>query len=227
MGAVEPDAPGRSETLERVTTDRGELVLRRVGDHLEVISNGMFLMDTRDGRSERLLVRAALDLHPAPVRVLIGGLGVGFSLTEALSDPRVQHVTVVEIEPTLVAWHAGHLARFSAGALDHPRVKVVVGDVADHLRQTVGLVDVIALDVDNGPTWTVTVANGALYDEAGVAAVLDRLAPGGVLTVWSAHNDRLYEARLRRHAGDVRVLTVDVPRGEPDVVYLARKPVSS
>jgi spermidine synthase len=72
-------------------------VLRRVGDHLEVVSNGVFLMDTRDGRSERLLVRTALDAHPRPGRLLVGGLGVGFSLVEAVSQSGLSAIDVVEI----------------------------------------------------------------------------------------------------------------------------------
>jgi spermidine synthase len=137
--------------LERVTTPRGELVLRRDGAHFEVISNGVFLMDTRNGSSERRLVSAALERHPAPVRVLIGGLGVGFSLLEALSDERVARIDVVEIEPAVVDWHRTHLARYSSGALDQSRVSLIPGDVTEHLRTTTARYDVICLDVDNGP----------------------------------------------------------------------------
>src|SRR5947209_8649608 len=100
------DAP---EVVERVDTDRGELVLRSCGEHFDVISNGVFLMDTRDGRSERLLVRAALDAVAMPRSVLIGGVGVGFSLLEALTDHRVTRVDVVEIEPAILDWHRTHL----------------------------------------------------------------------------------------------------------------------
>ena len=107
-----PDLP---TVVARVTTERGELVLRRVGDDFEVISNGTFLMDTRDGRSERLLVDAALQRHPAPREVLIGGLGVGFSVVAALADAPVDRVTVVEVEQAVVDWHDTHLADVSGG----------------------------------------------------------------------------------------------------------------
>ena len=209
--------------LDRLETPRGELVLRRSGEHLEVISNGVFLMDTHDGRSERLLVRAALDRHADPRRLLIGGLGVGFSLVEAVSDQRLTQIDVVEIEPALVGWHDGPLREVSGAALDDPRVSVHVADLTDHLRRPGLAFDVISVDVDNGPDWTVTESNTGLYDDAGTAVLLDRLAPGGVLAVWSAHPVPAYEDRLRRHARDVEVLTVDVPRGEPDVVYLASR----
>ena len=200
-------------------TPRGELVLRRRDDHLEVISNGVFLMDTRDGRSERLLVRAALDTHPAPRTILIGGLGVGFSLVEAIRDRRLVDIVVVEVEETVVHWHRDGL--LDGAALDDPRVSIVVTDIAAHLHANAASYDVICLDVDNGPDWTVTPDNDSLYDDAGTTLLRDRLAAHGVLAVWSAHAVPSYEAVLRRHFMTVDVLTVDVPRGEPDVVYVA------
>jgi len=210
--------------LERVTTERGELVLRQVGAHLEVISNGTFLMDTRDGRSERLLVDAALRMHDNPAEVLIGGLGVGFSLRAALEDARVEHVTVVEIEPGVVAWHGGPLSPYSAGALHDPRTEVLVDDLAAHLADAHGRYDVVCLDVDNGPDWTVTTANKALYGDDGTALVVEALREDGVLAVWSAHASPAYEQRLRVHLDEVAMLAVPVARGEPDVVYVGRNP---
>jgi spermidine synthase len=200
-------------------------VLRQRGEHLEVISNGVFLMDTRDGRSERLLVRAALDRHPAPRRLLIGGLGVGFSLVAAVADPQLTDIDVVEIEPALLRWHVGPLRAVSGAALDDPRVAVQVEDLHVHLNRPGPAYDVICVDVDNGPDWTVTDSNGRLYGDAGTALLLDRLTPDGMLAVWSTHAVPPYEDRLHRLARDVEVLTVDVPRGEPDVVYLARRPL--
>ena len=179
-------------------------------------------MDTRDGRSERLLVRAALDRVADAQRLLIGGLGVGFSLAEAVAEPRLTAIDVVEIEPALLRWHDGPLQAVSGTALGDPRVTVHVDDLRDHLARPAPAYDVICVDVDNGPDWTVTEDNAGLYDDAGTAQLLRRLTPGGVLAVWSAHPVPSYEARLRRVARDVEVLTVDVSRGEPDVIYLAR-----
>jgi spermidine synthase len=197
-----------------VQTRRGELVLRRVGAQHEVISNGVFLMDTRDGRSERLLVTAALDAHPDPRSLLIGGLGVGFSLAAAVADPRLERITVAEIEPVLVNWYEAEMG----GTAHHDsRVTISIGDVADQA----GSYDVICLDVDNGPDWTVTESNDKLYDDAGTALLASRLTPNGLLAVWSAHQVPSYEELLRRNFGSVRVLTVDVARGEPDTIYLA------
>lgn len=221
--------PDRLTVLDRVDTPRGELVLRGDGEHLEVISNGVFLMDTRDGASERLLVRAALDRRPGagPLSVLIGGLGVGFSLVEALADPRVAHVLVVEREVALIGWHRTWLAAHSAGGLHDPRTTVVCADLVDWLRDPtlpVGSVDVVCLDTDNGPDWLVTEGNAALYDAGGLEQVRSLLAPSGVVAFWSATASPAFGQRLATAFGNVEVLavpSVQAPRGEPDVVFLA------
>ena len=119
---------GEAVVVERVDTPRGELVLRRAGGHFEVISNGTFLMDTRNGESERLLVRAALARAERARSILIGGLGVGFSLTEALNDERVARVRVIEIEPTIVSWHDRYLGHITGEARVDERSEIVIGD---------------------------------------------------------------------------------------------------
>jgi spermidine synthase len=214
--------PAVPEVLDRVTTTRGELVLRRVGEAFEVISNGVFLMDTRDGRSERALVREALARHPDARRILVGGLGVGFSLLEAVGCGGLTRIDVVEIEPVLLRWHHRHLRELTGESLADPRVDVLVRDVHDQVRESPGRYDVVCLDVDNGPDWTVTHANAGLYGDDGLAVCIAALAPRGVLAVWSAHRSPAYEQRLRDRLSDVEVVEVPVARGEPDVVYLAR-----
>ena len=209
------------EVYERRAGENGELVLRGDGRHFEIISNGMFLMDTRAGESERLLVRAALDRVGRPARILIGGLGVGFSLAEALRSPHTRGVTVIEREPAVIAWHATHLRPYSGGALEDPRVRVEHADLLGWLRATAGGYDALCLDIDNGPEWTVTEGNAALYGPAGLDLLAGRLRPGGVLAVWSAGAAPAFEALLRERFTGVSALAVQVARGEPDVVYLA------
>ncbi|HEX3823179.1 MAG TPA: hypothetical protein VHV79_01805 [Mycobacteriales bacterium] len=215
---------GQPVVLERVTTPRGELALRRVGEHFEIISNGTFLMDTRSGRSERLLVTAATSRHPSPERVLIAGLGVGFSLLAALADDRATRVVVVEVESVLVAWHGTHLAPLTSTAFADPRAEIVMADLLDHLRSTDERYDVICLDIDNGPDWTVTAANRALYDAAGTALLASRLASGGVLSVWSAARSPAYEAVLAESFERVETERVEIARGEPDIVMVGIGP---
>jgi spermidine synthase len=217
-----PPDDARPAILERRDGVLGELVLRQAGGHYEVIANGTFLMDTRDGRSERALVREALrGMHGA--RLLLGGLGVGFSLAESLAGGAVSQVTVVEVEPAVIEWAGTHLRAANGGALDDPRVRLVAGDLAAELARLEGPFDAVCLDVDNGPDWTVTDGNRGLYDDSGLATIDARLTPGGVLAVWSAAASPAFAARLRTRFDDVEVLTVPVRRGEPDTVFLARQ----
>ena len=209
------------EVYERRAGENGELVLRGDGRHFEIISNGVFLMDTRAGESERLLVRAALERLARPAEVLIGGLGVGFSLAEALRSPYTRAVTVIEREPAVIDWHATHLRPYSGGALGDPRVAIERTDLLEWLSAAPGTYDVLCLDIDNGPEWTVTDGNAALYAPAGLDLLAGCLRPGGVLAVWSAGAAPAFEARLRERFAGVSALAVPVARGEPDVVYLA------
>ncbi|MFF5584501.1 spermidine synthase family protein [Streptomyces hygroscopicus] len=234
--AAQPAADDdRPVTVDRREGPYGEVVLRRRGGAdrgqpdgavFEIIANGCFLMDTSDGRSERLLVRAALDALPADrpsPALLIGGLGVGFSLVEAAAEPRWGRIAVVEREAAVIDWHReGPLSAVSAGALADPRTAIVHADLVAWLRSGPETYDALCLDIDNGPDWTVTEDNDGLYSPAGLAACAARLTPGGVLAVWSARPSPAFEESLR-NAGFTRVRTeeVAVARGVPDVVHLA------
>ncbi|MDQ8702144.1 spermidine synthase [Streptomyces sp. LHD-70] len=225
------DTEQQPVVLDRRTGPHGEVVLRRHGGLLQIIANGTFLMDTSDGRSERLLVDAArdalgpLDDRPAP-SVLIGGLGVGFSLAHAAADPYWGRITVVEREAAIVDWHrTGPLAPYTAEAFADPRTRIVEADLVAHLHEPASAeypgYDALCLDIDNGPDWTVTEDNDSLYSPAGLAACAARLHPGGVLAVWSAQPSAGFEKALRNAGFDaVRTEEVAVARGVPDVVHL-------
>lgn len=209
--------------LERVTTSRGELVLRRTDGRYEVISNGVFLMDTSDGRSERLLVDAAVTRCPAAApRLLIGGLGVGFSLVRALDHVHLAGIDVVEIEATVIDWHRGHLRHLTGEALADQRVRVVEADILEWLAGGGETYDIVCLDTDNGPDWLVFESNAALYAHRGLDLVARCLRPGGVLAVWSANRGDAFEHRLRDRFGDVDVLEMPTGTHVPDVVYVVR-----
>ncbi|MEE1791801.1 spermidine synthase [Streptomyces sp. BE308] len=217
-------------TLDRREGPFGEVVLRERGADFEIIANGCFLMDTSDGRSERLLIDAALAALPegrtAPA-VLIGGLGVGFSLARAAAEERWGRIVVVEREQAIVDWHRrGPLDRISGAALADARTEILHTDLVTHLRTTTERYDALCLDIDNGPDWVVTDDNGNLYSPAGLADCLARLTPGGVLAVWSAQPSPAFEQALR-NAGfsGVRTEEVAVARGVPDVVHLALRTI--
>ena len=212
----------QAEVVERAAGRCGELVLRRAGTHFEVIANGVFLMDTRNGESERLLVTAAAERMPDRGSMLIGGLGVGFSLAAAVADGRVGPITVVEREPAVVGGVRGPLRAARGGAVEHPSVRTVEADLVEWLWRTPERFDAICADIDNGPDWTVSDGNAALYGDEGLRLLARRLTPDGVLAVWGAAASEPFERRLRRRFAKIEVLTVPVPRGEPDVVWLAR-----
>ncbi|WP_411141028.1 spermidine synthase [Streptomyces sp. x-80] len=228
-----PEAP---RTLDRREGPYGEVALRQrdggpgAPPVYEIIANGCFLMDTSDGRSERLLIDAALAELPAArprPAVLIGGLGVGFSLARAAAEPRWGRIAVVEREAAVIDWHrTGPLSAVSATALADPRTEILATDLVAYLRAGADgdTYDALCLDIDNGPDWTVTDGNGSLYSPTGLAACQDRLTPGGVLAVWSAQPSPGFEQALR-NAGFSGVRTKEIPvvRGVPDVVHLARK----
>jgi len=210
----------RPLVIDRREGVNGELVLRRAGRDFEVIANGTFLMDTRDGRSERALVREAV-AGMRDARVLLGGLGVGFSLDEALRAPEVGEVVVVELEPAVVEWGRTHLRPYGGAGLDDGRVRAIVADLAEAAETLEPAFDAVCLDVDNGPGWLVHERNRRLYDEAGLQKLRRLLRPSGRVAVWAAAADAGFEARLRACFDAVRTVAIPVARGPDDLVYVA------
>jgi spermidine synthase len=176
-----------------------------------ILANGKPLMSSRMHGSEEALASlgcAHLRGHPGPV-VLVGGLGMGFTLRATLDLlPRDAAVVVAELVPEVVDWNRGPLADLAGRPLEDPRVTVDLRDVADTLREGTGRFDAVLLDVDNGPAAFTDAGNARLYDNAGVAAARAALAPGGVLAVWSAWDDRKFEQRLRHFGFQVEVRRV-------------------
>ncbi|GAA1900945.1 spermidine synthase [Streptomyces sodiiphilus] len=225
---ITSDASGeRPVVLDRREGPHGEVVLRRHRGLFQIIANGCFLMDTSDGRSERLLVRAALDAldDRGSPSVLIGGLGVGFSLAEAAAEPRWGLIRVAEREEAVIDWHrTGPLSAITSAALADPRTGLLRTDLLAHLRASGTRYDALCLDIDNGPQWTVTEDNAGLYSGDGLAACRRALTRGGVLAVWSAQPSEEFEDSLRNAGfGRVRTEEVAVVRGVPDAIHLATR----
>ena len=214
--------------MERVDGCCGELVLQRRDGHYQVVANGVFLMDTRGGGSERLHATAAAERMPPPGRMLVGGLGAGFSLAAALAHRGVGEVHVLEREPAVLRWNRGPLAPLNGDALGDPRVRTHEADVVPWLANAPACsLDAICLDVDNGPGWLVSPGNAWLYEDDGLRSAARVLSPAGVLSIWSAAPTPALVARMSAHFTEVEVTEVSVARGEPDVLVLGRVPRKS
>ncbi len=203
--------------MARAESERGEVVVRRrttmdgePDGTLELRVNGVFVMDTSETSTERRLARACLDAVTSPARVLVGGLGLGYTLRELVVDPRVEQVVVAEIEPAVVDWMRAGVVP-GADLLDDPRVWVVVGDVQRLVRHApTASYDVLLLDVDNGPDFLVYDANAAVYAAPFLAECARLLAGGGALTVWSSTRSGALEAALREVFGGCHAEPVSV-----------------
>jgi len=220
------------ELIDRVESPGGsDVTLNRHGADMVILVNGKNLMSSREHGSEEALATmgcARARSLPAPV-VLIGGLGMGFTLRATLDYlPPGASVVVAELLDAVVRWNTpprGPLSQLAGHPLADPRVSVVQGDVLDTLRANPRRFDAILMDVDNGPTAFSQEGNAGLYDNAGVALMRDALAPRGTLAVWSAQEDRRYEHRLR-HAGfeltTERVRSRLKKGGSRHVIFLAQ-----
>jgi spermidine synthase len=207
-----------SEEMERAQGVSGELVLRRGPAGLEIVANGVFLVSAANAASSRALAAAAWPyVDGDDLRVLLGGLGIGDALDEALASERVASVTVAELEPVVVRWfheHGGERARRAQAAERAGRAHIVVADVAELLAGSTECWDVVALDTDNGPEWLVRGENARLYAPAGLCAVRAALRPGGVAVFWSPEDYPSFEGDLRDVFDDVlTAAAVDVIDG--------------
>jgi spermidine synthase len=222
------------ETVGRAQVGGGtELVLARRGDEWVVRAGGRVLMSSRQHGSEDALAAMALERlearSGASRTVLIGGLGLGYTVRAALDRLAPgDRAIVAEISPDLVAWNRGPLAHLAGHPLDDPRVRLQIGDVAGRIEEARRAFDAILLDVDNSPSSMVLAGNDRLYGDRGVRSCRDALKLGGVLAVWSAGPDDAYRERLGRAGFDseARVVPARGPGagGARHVLFLARKP---
>lgn len=207
----------------------GEIRLFRRGDEYSIRLADFELMNSRvHGSAEDLSILALKSIRDRPSpRILIGGLGMGFTVAAAL-DPTPQdgRIEVAELVPAVVDWNRRFVGKFAGHPLDDPRVVVIEDDVAKVIRRGQGAYDAILLDVDNGPEGITIKANDRLYTQKGLRASYDALRPGGILAVWSASSDPAFTARLVRagfRTEEARVRAHRARGGILHTVWLARR----
>lgn len=218
--------------IARAESERGNVVLReRSGtgpSATELRVNGIFMMDSVETSTERALAHQALRLHEEPQRVLIGGLGLGFTMHEVLADPRVEQCTVIEIEPAVVGWMRDGTIVHGPRMLADERLTVTVDDVANALAEAPeASYELVLLDVDNGPGYLVYDANAAIYREPFLETCRRAIAPGGALAIWSADEAPELEAAMGNVFGGVRARIHDVDLGDRSEhywLYVSRVP---
>jgi spermidine synthase len=218
------------EVLARATAPDGQpLELRRRGHELRIRAGGQELMSSEDEPSSRSLAElgCAHIAKTAVSRVLVGGLGMGFTLRGALDLVGPQGIVeVAELVEAVVEWNKGVLGPLAGNPLRDSRAELHLGDVRARMREMQGQYDAILLDVDNGPIALAHQANNALYSHRGLDDAYDALKPGGVLGVWSLLDDPRFTKRLRGHRFEAKAHKVfgsKKGRGREHVVWVAKR----
>lgn len=204
-----------------------DLLLVRADERWEVHVGPRLLMSSVQFVSEQALAELPMRRLPGAKRVLVGGLGLGFTARTALDLlPSDAEVVVAEASDAIVRWNRTHVADVARRPLDDPRTRLAMGDVVEHIAKSEGVYDVLMLDVDNGPGQLTHEGNDRLYDDEGIRACLRALRPSGVLAVWSAYPSDEYLARLR--AATIDAEAISVPAGGTadyeHVIFLGTKP---
>jgi spermidine synthase len=206
-----------------------ELRLMRRGTDFSMMLGQNELMSSRLSGSEEALATLAcrsIEAVKCP-HLLIGGLGMGFTLRAALAVLGTgARIMVAELVPAVIAWARGPMADMFGDSLNDPRVSIRSADVIEVIRSHASTFDAILLDVDNGPEGLIRKANDALYDLKGLKAIRKSLRPGGVLAVWSSGPNPLFSKRLRAAGFDVNEVAVRATarrRGARHVIWFATK----
>ena len=214
----------------------GEVRIHGDGSRMRLsIKNGIYtiwvggveLMSSSIHKSEDELAKIVCGMlkHVPEARILIGGLGMGYTLAAALKElgPKGQ-VVVAELMPAVLEWNKGVLADLAGRPLEDPRVVVKIQDVAHSLQTELAEFDGILLDVDNGPEGLTRGSNDWLYTQDGIAAAYTALRPNGILAIWSSTPDKTFGMRLRKAGFDVEERSVDSSteaRSDRHTIFLA------
>ncbi len=206
-----------------------ELRLMRRGAEFSIMLGHNELMNSRLSGSEEALATLTCERirQRRKAHILIGGLGMGFTLRAALGAVAPDaSITVAELVPAVTAWARGPLAELHGTSLDDPRVTLYQGDVGQLIRSGRSAYDAILLDIDNGPAGLTRASNDGLYDAAGLGLAQVALRPGGVLAIWSAAPDQQFAKLLRRMGfavEEVRVRANAGKRGARHVIWIGQR----
>lgn len=216
--------------LDTAKTPDGEqeLRLKRRGAEFSIMLGANELMNSRLSGSEEALARLSCQRIRGRNKphILIGGLGLGFTLRAALAElDDDAKVTVAELVPAVVSWARGPMAEVFGDCLDDPRLTIAETDVGLIIKAATATYDAILLDVDNGPEGLTRKANDGLYDMAGLRRARAALRPGGVFAVWSSSPDGDFTRRLQRAGFAVEEMKVRAngKRGARHVIWIAIK----
>lgn len=190
------------------TPDEQSLILLEHDNKYVMKMNGVPLMSTRDSLSEQTMAELACVKLPAKSKILIGGLGFGFTLRRVLElCPPDTTVDVAELLPAIVDWNREFLKEVNGRLLDDPRVNIHIGDVAERLKQTgTDRYYAILLDIDNSPDPFVQNKNAGLYNTQGIAQAKAALHPKGHVVYWSANEDKAFAKAVKNVFGNVECI---------------------
>src|SRR6476646_4266362 len=217
--------------VARAESERGETVLRRrvedqAADALELRVNGVFVLDTRETGTEVELAAAALELVEDPRRVVVGGLGLGFTTQRVLADPRVEQVKVVELESVLIGWMRDGTIPHGPALLADNRLHLVDADIVQAVEEALSTYDLVLLDVDNGPGYLVHPGNAEVYERDFLAATQQIIDRGGALAIWSANPAPELATAMEQVFGNCTEHRYDVllqDRPEQYLLYVSRR----
>jgi len=223
------------EKIDRVNIpgQEQEITLQKRGEEFSIRTAGVELMNSRAHGSEEELARLTCIrlTHRAALRILIGGLGMGFTLASALKHTaKDSKIIVSELIPAVILWNREYLGHLSGMPLDDPRVQVKQEDVAKTIRNKKLCWDAILLDVDNGPEGLTQKENNSLYSSSGLKAAFWALRPGGILSVWSAGENEAFTLSLRQcgfHTEKKTVRARNSQKGGMHTLWFAQKPKSA
>jgi len=216
-----------SNIIETVFTPRGPFKLKKSKGKYEVYASKTLLFGTIEKQSCYQLARKVLNAHPLPENILIGGLGMGFTLQEVLKNPKVQLVDVIEIEPQIKKWNQEIFSTQNGRVLNDPRTRVIITDIINYFKHPLQKnYDLIIMDIDNGPGNVIHPDNTYIYSTEMLkfmSELLQSKKPKGLVGIWSTTKEKWFSNRLNSIFKRSKEKLIFDPnkKSSPDYVYLA------